>query len=160
MFFLRLFCFLIFFISENAIAQNNKKPFSKSEDINFTSDNLQVNDSTNVMTATGNVVITSDARKITADKVEYNQTTDKAIAIGNVLLTEKDGSIYESDKVVQHWGTNTFKNEFGYAGGGIDANMDYRKLGEAWSTPRIIRIKHNNKEYSILNFDDILGIVE
>ena len=107
MFFLRLFCFLILFISENAIAQNNNKPFSKSEDINFTSDNLQVNDSTNVMTATGNVVITSDSRKITADKVEYNQTTDKAVAIGNVLLTEKDGSIYESDKVVL---TNEFKS--------------------------------------------------
>ena len=119
MFFLRLFCFLIFFISENAIAQNNKKPFSKSEDINFTSDNLQVNDSTNVMTATGNVVITSDARKITADKVEYNQTTDKAVAIGNVLLTEKDGSIYESDKVVL---TNEFKS--------IVASPLYAKLAD------------------------------
>ena len=107
MFFLRLFCFLILFISENAIAQNNKKAFSKSEDISFTSDKLQVNDSTNVMTASGNVVITSDTRKITADRVEYNQTTDKAIAIGNVLLTEKDGSIYESDKVVL---TNEFRS--------------------------------------------------
>ena len=24
--------------------------------------------------------------------------------------------------------------------------MDYRKLGEAWSTPRIIRVKHNGKD--------------
>ena len=137
MFFLRLFCFLILFISENAIAQNNNKPFSKSEDINFTSDNLQVNDSTNVMTATGNVVITSDARKITADKVEYNQTTDKAVAIGNVLLTEKDGSIYESDKVVL---TNEFKS--------IVASPLYAKLADkSYITSPELRRNDNGESF-------------
>ena len=137
MFFLRLFCFLILFISENAIAQNNKKPFSKSEDINFTSDNLQVNDSTNVMTATGNVVITSDSRKITADKVEYNQTTDKAVAIGNVLLTEKDGSIYESDKVVL---TNEFKS--------IVASPLYAKLADkSYITSPELRRNDNGESF-------------
>ena len=137
MFFLRLFCFLIFFISENAIAQNNKKPFSKSEDINFTSDNLQVNDSTNVMIATGNVVITSDSRKITADKVEYNQTTDKAVAIGNVLLTEKDGSIYESDKVVL---TNEFKS--------IVASPLYAKLADkSYITSPELRRNDNGESF-------------
>ena len=107
MIFLRIICLLILFCSENAIAQSDKKASSNSENINFTSDNLQVNESTNVMTASGNVIITSDNLKITADKVEYNQTTDRAIAIGNVLLTEQDGSIYESDKVVL---TNEFKS--------------------------------------------------
>ena len=107
MIFLRIICLLVLFCSENAIAQSDKKASSNSENINFTSDNLQVNESTNVMTASGNVIITSDNRKITADKVEYNQTTDKAIASGNVLLTEQDGSIYESDKVVL---TNEFKS--------------------------------------------------
>ena len=46
-----------------------------------------------------------------------------------------------TNKVVTHWDNDGFKNEFGYASGGIDANIDYRKLGETWSTPRIIRIK-------------------
>ena len=46
-----------------------------------------------------------------------------------------------TNKAVTHWDNDGFKNEFGYASGGIDANMDYRKLGETWSTPRIIRIK-------------------
>ena len=107
MIFLRIICLFILFCSENAFAQSNKKASSTSENINFTSDNLQVNESTNIMTASGNVIITSDNRKITADKVEYNQTTDKAIAIGNVLLTEQDGSIYVSDKVIL---TNEFKS--------------------------------------------------
>ncbi|MDA8727205.1 PilC/PilY family type IV pilus protein [Candidatus Pelagibacter bacterium] len=52
----------------------------------------------------------------------------------------------ESNKVVQHWGLNTFKNEFGYAGGSIDPKYDYRKLGETWSTPKIIRIKVDSKD--------------
>ena len=53
----------------------------------------------------------------------------------------------ESNKAIQHWGSNTIKNEFGYAGGGqIDAKYDYRKLGETWSTPRIIRIKVSGKD--------------
>ena len=39
------------------------------------------------------------------------------------------------------------KQEFGYAGGsGINAKYDYRKLGETWSTPRIIRIKVDGKD--------------
>ena len=52
----------------------------------------------------------------------------------------------ESNKAIQHWGSNRFKNEFGYAGGSIDLKYDYRKLGEAWSTPRIIRIKVDGKD--------------
>ena len=59
------------------------------------------------MTASGNVVIINDSRKINADKVTYNQNSDKAIAVGNVVLTEKDGSIYETDKVIL---TNEFKS--------------------------------------------------
>ena len=51
-----------------------------------------------------------------------------------------------SDKAIQHWDSDGFKNEFGYAGGGIDAKYDYRKLGETWSTPRIIRIKVSGKD--------------
>lgn len=47
----------------------------------------------------------------------------------------------ESNKAIQHWGSDGIKNEFGYSGGGINAKYDYRKLGETWSTPRIIRIK-------------------
>ena len=51
-----------------------------------------------------------------------------------------------SEQVVQHWGVNGFKNEFGYRSGSIDPKYDYRKLGETWSTPRIIRIKVSGKD--------------
>ena len=52
----------------------------------------------------------------------------------------------ETNKAVQHWNTDRQKNEFGYAGGSIDPKYDYRKLGETWSTPRIIRIKVDGKD--------------
>jgi len=51
-----------------------------------------------------------------------------------------------SEQVIQHWGSDGFKNEFGYRSGSIDAKYDYRKLGETWSTPRIIRIKVSGKD--------------
>ena len=104
---LRIIFLLVLFCSTSAFAQTNKQTSSNSENINFSSDNLQVNENTNIMTAIGNVIITSDNRKITADKVEYDQTKDTAIAIGNVLITEQDGSIYEADKVTL---TNEFKS--------------------------------------------------
>ncbi len=108
---------LIFFICGNAIAQDNKNSSSQSKNINFTSDTIEVDEKTKIMTASGNVVITSKNRKIRADKVKYDQNLDKAIAIGNVILTEKDGSIYESEKVIL---TNEFKS--------IVANPFYGKL--------------------------------
>ena len=52
----------------------------------------------------------------------------------------------ETNKAIQHWGIDGLKQEFGYSGGGINAKYDYRKLGETWSTPRIIRIKVSGKD--------------
>ena len=47
---------------------------------------------------------------------------------------------------VYHWNSNGFKTIYDYAGGSIDENYDYRKLGEAWSTPRILRLKINGND--------------
>ena len=45
------------------------------------------------------------------------------------------------NKIISHWDSDGGLNNFSYANGTIDPNLDYRKLGETWSTPRIIRIK-------------------
>ena len=47
---------------------------------------------------------------------------------------------------IQHWDIDGLKQDFGYASGSIDPKYDYRKLGETWSTPRIIRIKVSGKD--------------
>jgi len=52
----------------------------------------------------------------------------------------------ETNKFVEHWDVNASKFEFGYVGGNITPEYDYRKLGETWSTPRIIRIKVDGKD--------------
>ena len=51
-----------------------------------------------------------------------------------------------SDQIVKHWDSNEIVHEYGYASGNIVDEFDYRKLGESWSTPRIIRIKINGKD--------------
>ena len=103
---LQLFFIFIFFINPNAIAQNNLEP-KYSQETTFSSDDLEVNEKTNIMTATGNVIIINDGRKITANKVIYDQDADKAVATGDVILSEKDGSKYHSEEVIL---TNEFKS--------------------------------------------------
>ena len=66
MYFLRLFCFLIFFIAKMLLLKMTKNLFLSLKILTSQAITFRVNDSTNVMIATGNVVITSDSRKITA----------------------------------------------------------------------------------------------
>ena len=103
--YIKIFLFFIFFISGNALGADDKQ--TNSNDINFSSEKLKVDEKTKIMIASGNVIITNNNRQLTADKVEYDQNSDKAIATGNVKLKEKDGSIYESERVIL---TNEFKS--------------------------------------------------
>jgi type IV pilus assembly protein PilY1 len=51
------------------------------------------------------------------------------------------------DNVVRIWNSSENKTEFSYTPGIPMNNLyDYQKLGEAWSAPRIIRIKHDGKD--------------
>ena len=104
--FFKLFCVLILFTFNNAIAQD-KLISQVSDNINFSSDNLTVDERSDVMTATGNVIIISKNRKILADKVIYDKLKDKATATGNVVITDKDGSTHQSQTVIL---TNEFKS--------------------------------------------------
>ncbi len=53
---------------------------------------------------------------------------------------------------VYYWNSSGFKTIHDYTGGSINESYDYRKLGEAWSTPRILRIKINNNDKWIATF--------
>jgi Tfp pilus tip-associated adhesin PilY1 len=50
------------------------------------------------------------------------------------------------NKVVNFWDANGFLSQFGYRNGSIIPERDYRKLGEAWSTPRIVRLKVSGRD--------------
>ena len=51
-----------------------------------------------------------------------------------------------TNKIVKYWDENENVNQFPYSSGNIAAEFDYRKLGETWSTPRIIRMKISGKD--------------
>ena len=104
---LSIFIILITILSSNSFGESNKNLKSDTNEVEFTSDTIKVDEQNKIVTASGNVVIINENRKITADKIVYDQNLDKAIATGKVLLTEKDGSIYESNEVVL---TNKFKS--------------------------------------------------
>ena len=105
--FLKIFFILIIFISGQAYGEINKAISPNNNNTQFSSDTIKVDEKNKIVTALGNVKIVNDSRKINADKVKYDQNLDRAIASGNVILTEKDGSVFESNKVVL---TNEFKS--------------------------------------------------
>ena len=98
---------LIIIVSSKSFGETKNNSSSNTKDVEFTSDTIKVDEKNKIVTASGNVVIINENRKILADKVVYDQNIDKAIATGKVILTEKDGSIYESNEVVL---TNEFKS--------------------------------------------------
>ena len=51
-----------------------------------------------------------------------------------------------TNKEITHWNTAGFQNIYSYGATNPPADLDYRKLGETWSTPRIIRIKVNGTD--------------
>ncbi len=93
--------------SSKTFGESNKNLSTDTNDVKFSSDNIEVDEKNKIVTASGNVVIINNNRKIIADKVIYDQKRDKATAKGKVILTEKDGSIYESNEVLL---TNEFKS--------------------------------------------------
>jgi len=60
----------------------------------------------------------------------------------HLFAIEHDGT----NQAIKHWDGDGLKQEFGYRSGSIEPKYDYRKLGETWSTPRIIRIKVDGKD--------------
>ena len=63
---------LIFFSNSSYSDEKNKT------DVEFSSDNVEVDKNKNLMIATGNVIINSKNMTVKADKVVYDKKADKA----------------------------------------------------------------------------------
>ena len=50
-----------------------------------------------------------------------------------------------SQKIVSYWDSSGLKSDFSYVSN-IPDEFNFSELGEAWSTPRILRLKINNKD--------------
>ena len=92
----------LFLFTNPSHTQENKK-----NDVEFTSDSLEIDEKKNLMIAKGNVVIKSQNEIIKADKVLYDKNSDKALASGNISIISDNGTIYETSEITL---TNEFKH--------------------------------------------------
>ena len=97
---LTLSFFLLF--SKISYPQNNTP-----NNVEFTSDSLEVDEKNKLMIARGNVVIKSEKETITADIVKYDKISDKAIASGNVIIDTNNGTTIETSEITL---TNKFRD--------------------------------------------------
>ena len=92
----------LFLFSVSSYSKDNIK-----NDIEFTSDSLEVDENKNLMIAKGNVIIKSEKETIKADSVKYDKSLDKATASGNISIISNDGTIIEASEIIL---TNEFKD--------------------------------------------------
>lgn len=83
------------------LSTQNLKADESSENapVDLMADNLQHDDRSNVVTASGNVMLVQAGRILRADEIRYFVDEDRVEASGNVVLNEKTGDIYFADSV-------------------------------------------------------------
>ena len=72
---------------------------SDEQPVDLVADNLQHNEQTGEITATGNVELVQGARILRADLVSYNLNTGTVTARGNISLTEPNGDVHFAEEV-------------------------------------------------------------
>ncbi len=84
----------------------------------------------NTVTATGDVILYYDGRKLEADRVIYDRNSHRVFAQGNSKMTEADGTVSYGDRFEL---TDDFKDGF------IDSLRVVTKANERFSSPRAER---------------------
>lgn len=70
-----------------------------SEQIGFAADQLEYDDTTQVVTATGNVELVREGNRLRADTVVWNRATGQVHASGNIAVTNPQGDIAYGDSM-------------------------------------------------------------
>ena len=70
-----------------------------TQEILFTADQVQYDDKSDVVTASGNVELNRDAWHVRADTVTWHRTTGRVQATGSVIMTGPDGDTAYGDSV-------------------------------------------------------------
>ncbi len=76
-----------------SLAGTNEAP------VDFEADNLQHDDATRTITATGNVQLVQSGKILRAQKIVYNLPNETAHAEGNVILSDANGDVYFADNL-------------------------------------------------------------
>jgi LPS-assembly protein len=70
-----------------------------NETVNFTADTLNYDNSTDTVTASGNVEMNREAWRLRADSVRWNRSSGEVVATGNVALSSPEGDTAYGDTV-------------------------------------------------------------
>jgi LPS-assembly protein len=68
------------------------------DQIGFAADQMEYNDTDQIVTATGNVQLLRDGNRLRADSVVWHRTTGQVEATGNVSVTDAEGNIAYGDR--------------------------------------------------------------
>lgn len=75
-------------------------PAAESREVAFSSDELSYDSGAQVVTASGDVRMTSEGNRLRAEKVTWNRATDEVRAEGNVRVVNPGGDVAYADSVV------------------------------------------------------------
>jgi len=74
-------------------------PSAEGDRIDFEADRVEYGNDTEVVTASGNVVLVKDNRSVRADAVTWNRQTGQVVATGNIRAVDEDGNLLLTDRV-------------------------------------------------------------
>lgn len=80
-------------------AMSNSGDAANKAPVNFDADNLTHDETGQIITATGHVVMTQSGSKVEADEVVYNLNKDTVVATGHVIYTDVEGNKHYADRV-------------------------------------------------------------
>lgn len=84
-------------------------PYDSAAPVDLTADSMSHDRERNVVTASGNVLLSQSGRTLRAESVEYNVKDDIVTARGNVVMTDPTGDVYFAQDVTLH---NEMKDGF------------------------------------------------
>lgn len=85
---------------EGVVTETAEAPVSVSADtVDLTADQMTFDQETEIVVATGNVLISNQGYHLSADRVEYSQRTGIVHAFGHVQITEPGGNVMLLDEV-------------------------------------------------------------
>ncbi|WP_240330778.1 LPS assembly protein LptD [Sphingorhabdus sp. Alg239-R122] len=70
-----------------------------AERVEFLADKLEYDEQTQIVTATGNVILTRATQKVRAGKIVWNRKTGKVEALGNVRVSDANGNVIYGENI-------------------------------------------------------------
>ncbi|MEA3064742.1 MAG: LPS-assembly protein [Sphingomonadales bacterium] len=90
-----------------AVDEDSAAPAGDPREVDFSADQLSYDNGTQLVTASGDVRMTSEGNRLRAGRVTWNRSTDEVRAEGNVRIVNPGGDIAYADSVVL---TDALKN--------------------------------------------------